>query len=72
MNTRFDVFRKQNEHFIKWVGIAESLDDVEKLIRKDSESGNTSEDGYVVIHSANGITEAVKPLFEKACVTSGS
>jgi hypothetical protein len=32
MNPRFDVFRKQNDRFIKWVGTAENLEDLEKLI----------------------------------------
>jgi hypothetical protein len=42
MNPRFDVCRKQNDRFIKWVGTAESLEDLEKLIRTDST--NASQD----------------------------
>jgi hypothetical protein len=52
MNPRFDVFRKETEHFIRWIGIAVALEEVEKLIRTDS--GNTSDDHYVVVHSAYG------------------
>ena len=63
MNPRFDVFRKQNDHFIKWVGTAESLEDLEKLIRTDF--SNASEDDYVIYRSALGITEVFsKPLRE--------
>jgi hypothetical protein len=58
MKPRFDVFRKQCENFIKWVGTAESSQDVGKLIQADSESAETPEDRYVVIHSAYGVTEA--------------
>ena len=50
MNPRFDVFRKQNDRFIKWVGTAESLEDLEKLIRTDST--NASQDDYVIYRSA--------------------
>ena len=60
---RFDVFRKQNDHFIKWVGTAESLEDLEQLIRTDF--GNESEDDYVIYRSALGDTEVFnKPLRE--------
>ena len=64
MSQRFDVFRKENEHFIKWVGTAEHLDDVGKLIREDSESANVSEDAYVVVHSSYGFTDNEGPVFE--------
>ena len=64
MNQRFDVFRKESEHFIKWVGTAESLDDVGKLIREDSESTKVSEDEYVVVHSGYGFTDNEGPLFD--------
>jgi hypothetical protein len=57
MNPRFDVFRKQNEHFIKWVGTVASLGDAEALIQTDSIPINASEDDYVVVHSAYGVTE---------------
>lgn len=60
MSQRFDVFRKENENFIKWVGTAENLDDVGKLIQEDTESANVAEDEYVVVHS--GYNEG--PLFE--------
>lgn len=63
MDPRFDVFRRQGEHFVKWVGTVESFENLEPLIRTDSELTNTPEDEYVVIHSAYGTTEAVKPLF---------
>jgi len=64
MNARFDVFRKQNNRLIKWVGTAESLEDLEKLIRTDF--SNASEDDYVIYRSIHGITEAFsKPLREK-------
>jgi hypothetical protein len=63
MNPRFDVFRKQNDRFIKWVGTAESLEDLEQLIRTDST--NASENDYVIYRSAYGVTEAfTKPLRE--------
>ena len=62
MNPRFDVFRKQNDHVIKWVGTAESLEDLEQLIRDFSDA---SEDDYVIYRSALGITEVFsKPLRE--------
>jgi hypothetical protein len=65
MNPRFDVFRKQNDRFIRWVGTAESLADLEKLIRTDSD--NASQEDYVIYRSAYGVTEAlIKPLSEKA------
>ena len=56
MNPRFDVFRKQNDRFIKWVGTAENLEDSEKLIRRDSP--NASQDDYVIVRSDYGVTEA--------------
>jgi hypothetical protein len=65
MIPRFDVFRKQNDHFIKWVGTAENLEDLEKLIR--AESGSAPQHDYVIYRSAYGVTEAlVKPSGEKA------
>ena len=65
MNPRFDVFRKQNDHFIKWVGTAESLADLENLIRTDS--GNPLQENYVIYRSAYEVTEAlIKPLSEEA------
>ena len=65
MNPRFDVFRKQNDRFIRWVGTAESLADLEKLIRTDS--GNAPQEDYVIYRSAYGVTEAlIKPLSEEA------
>jgi hypothetical protein len=68
MNPRFDVFRKQNDRFIRWVGTAESLADLEELIRTDS--GNASQGEYVIYRSAYGVTEAlIKPLSEKAVRT---
>jgi hypothetical protein len=60
MNPRFDVFRKQNDRFIKWVGTAESLEDLEKLIRTDST--NASQDDYVIYRSAYGVTEVLRDL----------
>jgi len=61
MNPRFDVFQKQNDRLIKWVGTAESLEDLEKLIR--TTSTNASPDDYVIFRSAYGVTEAfTKPL----------
>ena len=59
MNPRFDVFRKQAENLIKWVGTAESLEDAGRLIRMDSQPAHTAEDEYLVVHSADGTTEAV-------------
>jgi len=61
MNPRFDVFRRQNEHFIKWVGTVASLGDAEALIQTDSIPINASEDDYVVVHSAFGVTEMFAP-----------
>lgn len=64
MNPRFDVFRKQNDRFIKWVGTAESLEDLERLFRTDS--AHASPDDYLIFRSAYGVTEAfTKPLSEK-------
>jgi hypothetical protein len=60
MNPRFDVFRKQNDRFIKWVGTAESLEDLETLIRTNS--ANTSRDDYVIYRSAYGVTEVLRDL----------
>jgi hypothetical protein len=60
MNPRFDVFRKQDDHFIKWVGTANSLEDLEKLIRTDS--SNASQEDYLVYRSAYGVTEALRDL----------
>jgi len=56
MNPRFDVFQKQNDRLIKWIGTVESLDDLEKLIATNSV--NASQDGYVIFRSAYGVTEA--------------
>jgi hypothetical protein len=65
MNPRFDLFRKQNACFIKWVGTAESLEDLEKLIRADS--GGASQDDYVVVRSGYGVTEVLtKAVTEKS------
>lgn len=55
MNSRFDLFRKQNDHFIKWVGTAERFEDLEKLMQADS--ANASQDNYVVVRSDIGATE---------------
>jgi hypothetical protein len=61
MNPRFDVFQKQNDRLIKWIGTAESLEDLERLIRTNST--NASQDDYVIFRSAFGVTEAfIKPL----------
>ena len=57
MHPRFDVFRKQTEHLIRWIGTAANLEDVKKLIQADS--GSWSDDTYLVVHSAYGVTEAV-------------
>jgi hypothetical protein len=56
MNPRFDVFRKQNDRFIRWVGTAENLEDLEKLI--PTNTPNASQDDYVIFRSAYGVTEA--------------
>ena len=65
MNPRFDVFRKQTEHFIRWIGTATCLEDVEKLIRADSSNATMFEDEYVVVHTAYGTTESVaRPLLK--------
>jgi hypothetical protein len=61
MHPRFDVFRRQNEHFIKWVGTVASLGDVEALIQTDSLLINASKEDYVVVHSAYGVTEMFAP-----------
>jgi hypothetical protein len=60
MNPRFDVFRKQNDHLIKWVGTAASLEDLEKLIRTNS--SNAPQDDYVIYRSAYGVTEVLRDL----------
>ena len=54
MNPRFDVFRKETGHIIRWIGTAANLEDVEKLIRADS--GNAPSD-YLVVRTADGVTE---------------
>jgi hypothetical protein len=56
MNPRFDVFQKQNERLITWIGTAECLEDLEKLIRTNS--ANASQDDYIIFRSAYGVTEA--------------
>jgi hypothetical protein len=56
MNPRFYVFKKQNDRLIKWVGTAECLEDLEKLIRTNS--ANASPDDYIIFRSAYGVTEA--------------
>jgi hypothetical protein len=57
MNPRFDVLREQNDHVvIKWVGTAERLEDLDRLIRADSP--NASQDDCVIVHSDYGVTEA--------------
>jgi hypothetical protein len=64
MNSRFDLFRKQSDNFIKWVGTAESLEDLQKLIRADSVSA--TQDNYVIVHSDYGATDAqTKVISEK-------
>jgi hypothetical protein len=64
MNPRFDVFQKQNERLIKWIGTVESLGDLEKLIRANS--ANASQDDYVIFRSAYGVTEAfTRPLSDR-------
>jgi len=70
MNPRFDLFRKQNDHFIKWVGTAENLEDLEKLICTDS--ANQSPDNYVIVHSDYGAAEAqTQVISEKELRISG-
>jgi len=41
---------------VKWVGTAECLEDLEKLIRTNS--ANASPDDYIIFRSAYGVTEA--------------
>jgi len=60
MTPRFDVFQKQNDHFIKWVGTAESLEELEKLIRTNSTGAGQND--YVIYRSAYGVTEAFTKL----------
>jgi len=55
MNPRFDLFQKQNDHFIKWVGTAENLEDIENLMQADS--ANAARDNYVIVHSDYGVTD---------------
>ena len=55
MNPRFDLFRIKTP--AKWVGTAESLGDLEKLIRADS--GGASQDDYAVVRSGYGVTEVL-------------
>ena len=57
MNPRFDVFRKQSDRFIKWVGSAQSLEDLDRLILADS---NASRDDYIIYRSAYGVTEMLR------------
>jgi hypothetical protein len=64
MNLRFDVFQKQDDRLIKWVGTAENLEDLEKLVRTNST--DASQDDYVIFRSAHGVTEAfTEPLSER-------
>jgi hypothetical protein len=55
MNPRFDVFQKQNDRLIKWIGTVENLEDLEKLI--PTNTPNASQDDYVIFRSAFGVTE---------------
>lgn len=59
MNPRFDLFQKQNNHFIKWVATAESLEEIEKLMQLDS--AGTSQDNYLIVQSDYGVTKAHVP-----------
>ena len=61
MNPRFDVFRKQGQHFIKWVGTADNFDEAEKLIRIDLIHADASDDDYLVVYSSLGTTETITP-----------
>jgi hypothetical protein len=63
MRPRFDVFRKQDQHFIKWVGTADNFEDAEKLIQTDRIRSNASDDDYLVVYSSLGVTEAVTKPF---------
>jgi len=65
MSQRFDVFCREDQRLIRWVGTGESFEDVGKIIRADAESTSTPDDGYVVVQSAFGTTEAVRSLFER-------
>lgn len=60
MTPRFDLFQKQNDHFIKWVGTADNLADLEKLMQADS--ANQSQDNYVIVQSNHGVVEAHSPV----------
>jgi hypothetical protein len=60
MNPRFDLFQKQNDRLIKWIGTTESVEDLEKLIRTNSTIA--PQDNYVVFRSACGATEALTML----------
>ena len=65
MNQRLDVFRRENQRLIRWVGTAESFEDVGELIRVDSESTSTPDEDYVVVQSSFGTSDAVRSLFEQ-------
>jgi hypothetical protein len=60
MNPRFDLFQKQNDRLIQWIGTTESVEDLEKLIRTNSTIA--PQDNYVVFRSACGVTEALTTL----------
>jgi hypothetical protein len=63
MSPRYDVFRKEGQNFIKWVGTAEHFEEAEKLIRTDRIRANASDDDYLVVYSSLGVTEAVTKPF---------
>ena len=71
MNPRFDVFRKQTDRVIRWIGTAASSEEVERLIQADS--GNGSDDDYLVVHTACGVAHTVvNPPLEKQSSRSRS
>jgi len=59
MNPRLDVFRKQNEHFIRWE-TTDRFEDVGRLVHADSDSTGAPEEEHLAGHLALGVTETLR------------
>jgi len=70
MNPRFDVFRKQDQNFIKWMGTVETFEEAETLVRTDRIHTNTSDDNYLVVYSSLGTTQTITPKRQLSAVQS--
>jgi hypothetical protein len=54
MGPRFDLFRRQNDNLLKWMGTASTLADVEKLM-----DGENSGCANLVVRTCQGVREMV-------------